>query len=146
MSHKITNDCTGCTACVRLCPVNAIRGERGAVHQIDARLCIDCGACGRICAAAAVLAPDGSPVARIAKRSLWPRPVWQYARCTACRICVPACPTGAVRLVQAGQSSDGAAPAQPYLAVEKACIGCSFCASACPVDVITMIAQTGRND
>ncbi len=138
MRHTITVNCTGCTACVRVCPVEAICGVRGEVHQIAAHLCINCGACGRICAAGAVLAPDGSPAARIARRAHWPRPVWHYPRCTACRICVAACPTGAVRLAPADQPPAGTVPALPYLALEKACIGCGLCAAACPVAVIEM--------
>ena len=46
MSYFIREeDCTGCTACVRVCPVNAITGARKEVHKIDQSLCIKCGAC-----------------------------------------------------------------------------------------------------
>ncbi len=37
--------CTGCTACVRSCPVDAIKGEKRQPHVIDAKKCIRCGAC-----------------------------------------------------------------------------------------------------
>jgi NADH-quinone oxidoreductase subunit F len=37
--------CTGCRACSRVCPVQAITGERKEVHVIDEELCIKCGAC-----------------------------------------------------------------------------------------------------
>lgn len=38
-------NCTGCTACARNCPVNAISGERRGIHIIDQETCIKCGAC-----------------------------------------------------------------------------------------------------
>ncbi len=38
-------NCTGCRACVRVCPTAAITGERKEVHVIDTEKCIKCGAC-----------------------------------------------------------------------------------------------------
>lgn len=50
LSIKIVEDkCKGCTACARVCPVNAISGERKAVHTIDQNTCIKCGACLEKC-------------------------------------------------------------------------------------------------
>jgi NADH:ubiquinone oxidoreductase subunit F (NADH-binding)/(2Fe-2S) ferredoxin/NAD-dependent dihydropyrimidine dehydrogenase PreA subunit len=42
-------NCVGCTACARNCPVNAISGERKQVHAIDQSVCIKCGACLEKC-------------------------------------------------------------------------------------------------
>jgi NADP-reducing hydrogenase subunit HndC len=42
-------NCVGCTACARNCPVNAIIGERKGVHVIDQAVCIKCGACLEKC-------------------------------------------------------------------------------------------------
>lgn len=42
-------NCVGCTACARNCPVNAISGERKGVHIIDQAICIKCGACLEKC-------------------------------------------------------------------------------------------------
>jgi NADH-quinone oxidoreductase subunit F len=45
----IAEKCKGCTACVRICPVNAISGEKKQPHKIDADICIKCGACKTVC-------------------------------------------------------------------------------------------------
>ena len=42
-------NCTGCMACARKCPVNAIAGERKQVHVINQDLCTKCGTCLETC-------------------------------------------------------------------------------------------------
>ncbi|MBN2520420.1 MAG: 4Fe-4S binding protein [Bacteroidales bacterium] len=50
MQYFINPDnCVGCTACARNCPVNAISGERKEVHVIDTVVCIKCGTCIEKC-------------------------------------------------------------------------------------------------
>jgi len=41
--------CTGCMACAKKCPVEAISGERKKAHEIDQAKCIKCGVCMEAC-------------------------------------------------------------------------------------------------
>lgn len=47
--------CTGCGACVRVCPSQAIVGERKKAHLLDSQKCIKCRACVEACKFDAVL-------------------------------------------------------------------------------------------
>ncbi|MFQ6609086.1 MAG: NADH-ubiquinone oxidoreductase-F iron-sulfur binding region domain-containing protein [Fidelibacterota bacterium] len=47
--HVIDELCTGCLACKKVCPEEAITGEKKQVHAIDPSLCIKCGACFEAC-------------------------------------------------------------------------------------------------
>lgn len=136
MAYHITNACVGCAACVKLCPVGAIAGERKALHVIDEGACIECGACGRICPHRAVTDPFGILCRRMGKPSQWPKPVIEEKACTSCRICIEGCPTGCL------------GPADPppdkheraALKNPRACISCGFCAEDCPVGAIVLRA------
>jgi NADH:ubiquinone oxidoreductase subunit F (NADH-binding) len=46
--------CTGCRACTRVCPAEAISGEKKEPHTIDETKCISCGACFDRCKFGAV--------------------------------------------------------------------------------------------
>lgn len=47
--------CTGCTACAKTCPTEAVSGERKQPHKIDQDKCIKCGACLEACKFEAVI-------------------------------------------------------------------------------------------
>jgi len=135
MFYSITELCNGCGACVRLCPVGAIRGERKALHVIDGERCIACGACGRICPQEALLDASRNVCRRIPKLSMWPRPVIDLKKCMSCRICVEGCPT---RCLEA-TADTGDKHLRAALKEPKKCISCGFCEEGCPVEAIVLV-------
>ncbi len=134
MSHSITLSCTGCTACVKVCPVKAITGERGELHSITPSVCVDCAACGRVCPAEAVHDGQGITI-RMVKRILWLKPVVSAQRCVSCGACIESCPTGVMAYAEL---EDHQVRQIAALVDAKNCIGCSFCAHACPTEAISM--------
>lgn len=135
MTHTITAACTGCTACVKICPVAAITGERKSLHVIAPSLCIDCGACGRICPVDAVR-DAGAQVILHAKRTLWRKPSVKEGECISCMVCLQSCP---VNCLDWGIPDPVSHRAIPVLHQPGLCIACEFCASACPVEAIEML-------
>jgi NADH-quinone oxidoreductase subunit F len=48
--------CTGCGACVKVCPTDAITGEKKQPHEIDAEACIRCKMCLSRCPSESIIA------------------------------------------------------------------------------------------
>ena len=48
-TFEITDECTGCKACIKPCPTHAITGEKKELHIIHQEDCISCGVCRDVC-------------------------------------------------------------------------------------------------
>jgi Na+-translocating ferredoxin:NAD+ oxidoreductase RNF subunit RnfB len=48
-------DCTGCGACTKVCPTQAIKGEKKQSHRILSEICSKCGSCKDVCKSNAVM-------------------------------------------------------------------------------------------
>jgi NADH-quinone oxidoreductase subunit F len=49
LRYEITAECVGCGACLKVCPVGAITGEKKETHAIEQEKCIKCGQCFTVC-------------------------------------------------------------------------------------------------
>jgi NADH-quinone oxidoreductase subunit F len=52
--YRVTEQCTGCTLCAQVCPVDAIAYRPYQKHSIDDARCTRCGACMEACQDGAV--------------------------------------------------------------------------------------------
>jgi Na+-translocating ferredoxin:NAD+ oxidoreductase subunit B len=143
MPYTITDVCNGCGACARICPADAITGEKKAVHVVAGALCIECGVCGRVCPKEAVLDSAGRKCAMV-KRSLWSKPSFNRKTCMSCNICIDDCPVSCITLAEPVDRKN--LHGYPYIKDEKVCIACGFCAESCPVDSITMMAPPPKEE
>jgi len=141
MSHQIIDLCNGCTACVRICPVSAISGEKKTVHKINESACIDCGACGRVCPQGSVLNQAGGKCVRI-KISMWPKPAFDKNLCSSCRICSEGCPVHCISM----RVIDNDRHERPFISDPKSCVSCGFCADDCPIGAVKLnVIELNKN-
>jgi ferredoxin len=56
ITYRIDKEkCTGCVACLKKCPQEAVSGKPKELHQIDQTKCIKCGICFDVCKFDAVI-------------------------------------------------------------------------------------------
>lgn len=133
-SHFITDLCTGCSVCEKVCPTNAISGKAKETFYIDPKLCINCSVCGIYCPFDAITGRDGEIVERIKPKEI-PKATVIEDLCTGCEYCVDVCPFDCIELVprhgEGGHMSD-------MLAVvdQKACVSCKLCEQVCMKNAI----------
>jgi NADH-quinone oxidoreductase subunit F len=65
----IPEKCTGCLACKKACPQEAIEGVLKGVHVIDQSKCIKCGACLEACRFEAIQAQPEEAIAVVEERA-----------------------------------------------------------------------------
>jgi len=102
--------------------------RRGDARALERRAAVRCG--GRKGAAAVEFAYDGRRDCRSAV-ALYGGPKRCKEGCVGFGSCVPACPSGAIRL------ASGLAIVNPSL-----CTGCGECVKACPTGVISLIPRS----
>ncbi|TAH35100.1 MAG: 4Fe-4S dicluster domain-containing protein [Planctomycetota bacterium] len=133
-SHFITDLCTGCSVCEKVCPTNAITGGSKEIFYIDPKLCINCSVCGIYCPFDAITGRDGEIVQRIKPKEI-PKAEVIEELCTGCTYCVDVCPFDCIEMVpregEGGHMSD-------MLAVvdKKACVSCKLCEQVCMKNAI----------
>lgn len=135
MPYTITEDCIGCTACAKACPVLAIDGAPKQKHSVNIRRCVSCGVCGRVCPNQAVLDGHEQPCAAV-PRAKWKTPVVDTALCSACAVCISWCRAGALRISEPASRGDIRVFAELYR--PSKCVGCGLCQRHCPIDAIAM--------
>lgn len=131
MAFIITENCTGCTACIRRCPTDAISGERKLLHVIDPELCIDCGACGVVCPDEAIYDNQGN-LCEMLKPAARPKAYVDLQSCVGCEWCVWACPFDALTM----SPLTGSSHFRIAEVIAKKCVGCTLCELDCPYDAI----------
>jgi len=140
MYHVIEENCIGCGACKKVCPVNAISGEKKEIHIIDGKLCINCSSCGRVCPKNAIK-EHGLVISKL-KKDQWIKPHIDRDKCYACENCIAACPVGALSM--AGENlpltENYAVLSSPDL-----CVSCEWCFDNCQFDAIKMEVLSESN-
>jgi ferredoxin len=141
-SHVITDKCTACTICERVCPTNAITS--GEIFYIDPELCINCSVCGVYCPFDAIDDSRDVTVARIKAKQI-PKAVVHEEMCTGCEFCVDVCPFEALEMRPVDPADAGKLhlpqTAKIAYVIEKNCVSCKLCEQVCIKDAIEVPRQ-----
>jgi electron transport complex protein RnfB len=127
-AHFITDKCTACTICERVCPTNAITG--GERFYIDPDLCINCSVCGVYCPFDAINDNKEKVVEKIKVKQI-PKAVVHEELCTGCEFCVDICPFDALKMELCDDGFNRIA-----VVIENNCVSCKLCEQVCIKDAI----------
>jgi ferredoxin len=138
-AHFITDKCTACTICERVCPTNAITG--GEIFYIDPDLCINCSVCGVYCPFDAINDNEEVLVQRIKAKQIPKAEVHDHL-CTGCEFCVDVCPFEALEMrpYDPDASTEYGLPQTGMIAhvIEKNCVSCKLCEQVCIKDAVVV--------
>ena len=139
-SHFITDKCTACTICERVCPTNAISG--GEIFYIDPDLCINCSVCGVYCPFDAITDNENVTVQRIKAKQIPKAEVHEHL-CTGCEFCVDVCPFEALVMEPVDKENydpDYPLPQTGMVAtvIPKNCVSCKLCEQVCIKDAVVV--------
>lgn len=141
-SHFITEKCTACTICERVCPTNAITS--GEIFYIDPDLCINCSVCGVYCPFDAIDDSHDITVGRIKAKQI-PKALVHEEMCTGCEFCVDICPFDAIEMRPFDENADTSKPlpqtSQIAYVLPKQCVSCKLCEQVCIKDAIEVPRQ-----
>jgi ferredoxin len=134
-SHFITDKCTACTICERVCPTNAI--TPGEIFFIDPELCINCSVCGVYCPFDAITDDRQVTVQRVKAKQI-PKARVHEELCTGCEFCVDVCPFEALVMKPLEDDSVYSLPQTSTVAmvIDKNCVSCKLCEQVCIKDAV----------
>lgn len=61
ITYAVLDTCKACGLCQKVCPSNAISGEKKAIRKIDTEACIRCGSCIDVCKFKSIVKHTGKP-------------------------------------------------------------------------------------
>jgi ferredoxin len=147
--ERFVGTCVACGACISVCPSRVLQpslGQLGLIGLMAPRLdhgvsyCqYDCIACIDACPSGALgrMGLERKRLTKIGDATLVRDRCIVITNLTKCGACAECCPTGAVRMVAAG---DGLP--EPVF-TSSICIGCGACHHACPVRPDRAISVSG---
>lgn len=136
MPHFITQDCVGCTMCLKACPVDGcITGDNKKLHVIAPELCIDCGVCATYCPVACIGNPDGDFPDKIGPKNR-PIAIVDIDYCTGCEFCVDVCPFDCLEMLPTDEGGGFFKVAENVR--HSDCVACKLCEEVCIKDAITI--------
>lgn len=132
----ISAACTGCGACVSVCPQAIIRLDVKGLPAIDFRKggCTFCGKCAEICPAPVF---DRSMSPAFHHHAVIGNSCFAIGG-VVCQTCGDCCPEAAIRF-----RPRLGGPAVPSIAPDR-CNGCGVCNAVCPAGAIRTVALAAR--